>query len=114
MKIPGILPNFFHSITDLYMDELGKCPNIDRLFVELRKRVDREVINIQQLLGLHGALDMVMKASLASEKPVLRMEESAFRHAHFTAQSKEGQQQSATPQTLAKYPNLTWNKVLLQ
>ena len=63
----------------MYTDSLGQQPNLDRLFVELRKRVERESRNLAQLLQLKGAVDLVLCASRSHEKPQLRSEEVALK-----------------------------------
>ncbi len=60
---------------DLYGEGIGTQPNVDRLFVDLRKRVDREARNLRELLQLRGALDLILMASKGHRKPTLRSEE---------------------------------------
>jgi hypothetical protein len=43
----------------LYGPSLGNCPATDRLFVAIRKSVQREATNVAELLSLQGALDLV-------------------------------------------------------
>ena len=47
--------------------------------MDIRKRVDRETKNLRQLMMLQGALDLVLTASRAAEKPHLTKEELALR-----------------------------------
>ena len=52
---------------------------MDRLFVDLRKRVDREARNQRQLLMLRGSLELILTGSRARERPALRAEEKMLR-----------------------------------
>ena len=68
---------FSHSffLLDLYADKIGTCPKTDRIFVDIRKRVDREVRNQRHLMMLSGAIDLILTASQSSDKPRLTPEE---------------------------------------
>ncbi len=68
-----------YILSDLYSESLGQQPNFQRLFVELRKRVDWESRSLGQLLQLKGAVDLVLCASRSQEKPQLRSEEMALK-----------------------------------
>lgn len=65
--------------TDLYAPTMGSCPATDRVFADIRKRVDREVRTQRQLMMLQGALDLVLTASRNAEKPHLTCEEKALK-----------------------------------
>ena len=61
--------------TDLYSDELGTNSKVDRMFIDLKKKVDREVRNLQSLMMLQGVVNLVLSASKVHEEPALRSEE---------------------------------------
>lgn len=52
---------------------------MDKLILDLARRVEREVENLRRLMALQGSLDLVLSASRASEKPDLRREETLLR-----------------------------------
>ena len=106
MMEPLKMYNFF---PDLYGPSLGNCPSTDRLFVDIRKRVDREARNLRNLLALQGALDLVLTAAAASEKPELRCEEKAFKKNYFKSKSGERIEVDLTSDKAV----LSWQKTLL-
>ena len=59
---------------DLYASTVGSCPQTDRLFSDIRKRVDRETKTLRQLMMLKGSLDLVVAAN-QTKKPTLTCEE---------------------------------------
>ena len=66
-------------LTDLYASSVGTSPEIDKVFKDISKRVDREARSLRQLMMLQGALDLVLTASRASDKPSLTKQEVAIR-----------------------------------
>ena len=107
--IKGPAFSYFKNIPDLYGPSLGNCPSTDRLFVDIRKRVDREARNLRNLLALQGALDLVLTASAASEKPELRCEEKAFKKNYFKSKSGDRIEVDLTSDKAV----LSWQKTLL-
>lgn len=107
VRFSGILIDVSSDLLDLYASSLGQNRAIDRQFIDLRKRVDREVRNQRQLLALQGTLDLILNASTASQKPELRCEEIAYRN------SVLGKDSNGAGGGLKKHENLSWNKVLL-
>ncbi len=64
---------------DLYASTLGSCPSTDRVFVDIRKRVERETRTLRQLMLLQGSLDLVLSSSSSTKAnayPKLTREES--------------------------------------
>ena len=61
---------------DLYSSTLGSCPSTDRVFVDIRKRVDKETRTLRQLMLLQGSLDLVLSSSSSKAKSKLTREES--------------------------------------
>ena len=59
---------------ELYASTIGTCPQTDRLFSDIRKRVDRETKTLRQLMMLKGSLDLVITAN-QTKKPTLTCEE---------------------------------------
>ena len=59
---------------ELYASNIGTCPQTDRLFSDIRKRVDRETKTLRQLMMLKGSLDLVITAN-QTKKPALTCEE---------------------------------------
>jgi len=59
---------------ELYASTIGTCPQTDRLFSDIRKRVDRETKTLRQLMMLKGSLDLVITAN-QTKKPSLTCEE---------------------------------------
>lgn len=56
-----------YSPTEMYAGILGQSPMIDSLFVRLRKKVHQELRFQQEVVGVKGALDMLLaSASLGS------------------------------------------------
>jgi len=64
---------------DVYASSVGTSPEIDKVFKDISKRVDREARSLRQLMMLQGALDLVLTASRASDKPSLTKQEVAIR-----------------------------------
>ena len=60
---------------ELYASTIGTCPKTDRLFVDIRKRVDKETRTLRQLMMLKGSLDLVLTANQRSKKSNLTCEE---------------------------------------
>ena len=81
---------------ELYGETLGQQPSLDRQFVELRKRVDRESRNLSQLMQLQGAVDLVLSASRAHEAPRLRSEEEALRRRRREAASSRRRRRNSS------------------
>ena len=65
IDLPSLYTGFlsFTYLLDIYAPDLGHEPKIDKMFSDLQKRVDRECKNVRQLIGLQGALDLVLAAS---------------------------------------------------
>ena len=63
---------------ELYASTIGTCPQTDRIFVDIRKRVDKETRTLRQLMMLKGPLDLVLtanqtkKSSLTCEERMLK------------------------------------------
>lgn len=84
------------AFVDVYGDELGQQPAVDRAFVELRKRVDREAKNLRQMMQLRGAVDLVLGAARAHEPPRLRSEEETIRREMAAARKGDATQPGTT------------------
>ena len=82
-KFWALIPNIIHkykiSFSDLYASSVGTSPEIDKVFKDISKRVDREARSLRQLMMLQGALDLVLTTSRASDKPNLTKQEVALR-----------------------------------
>lgn len=63
---------------DLYASSIGSCPATDRIFAEIRKRVDKETRTLRQLMMLKGSLDLVLSAK-SKKKPPLTCEEKLLK-----------------------------------
>ena len=59
---------------ELYASTIGTCPQTDRIFVDIRKRVDKETRTLRQLMMLKGPLDLVLTAN-QTKKSTLTCEE---------------------------------------
>jgi len=55
-------------LMDLYLPEHGMSSEVDRLFVDLKKRLSRELYYIEELLVLQGATEMVLSAASAGNR----------------------------------------------
>ena len=113
----------------MYGSQIGKCPTTDKLLLEIRNRVDREVNsenpvvplflsvaisdywdcafqvrNMKQLATLQGSIDLILAAASASDKPELRSEEIAFKkHCKVVNSDKAAPSESV----------LSWEKTLI-
>ena len=67
---------------DLYAATMGSCPLTDKVFADIRKRVDRETRTMRQLMMLKGSLDLALAGSSrkTTEKPHLTCEERALKN----------------------------------
>jgi len=63
---------------DLYAITMGTCPSTDKLFNDIRKRVDRETRTMRQLMLLKGSLDLALSGS-SKIRPHLTCEERAIK-----------------------------------
>ncbi len=63
---------------DLYAEIIGTNPKIDRVFVDIKKRVDREARTLRQMMMLKGSLDLVL-GSRNVKKPSLTCEEKRLK-----------------------------------
>ena len=88
----------------MYGSQIGNCPSTDKLFLDIRNRVDREVRNLRQLTTLQGTIDLVLAASNAGDKPELRSEEVAFKKYH-----QDAKETLASPSKAV----LSWEKTLI-
>jgi len=104
-RFSQLLMEVVDVVLELYGNQIGKCPTTDKLFLNIRNRVDREVRNIRQLTCLQGSIDLILAAASASEKPELRNEEIAFKE-HFL----EEKGSTGGPSTSV----LSWEKTLIQ
>lgn len=50
-------------LIDLYLPDHGMSSSVDKLFLDLRRRLDREVTYIEELMVLQGAVDLVLAAA---------------------------------------------------
>ncbi|KAF8305022.1 WD40 repeat-like protein [Clavulina sp. PMI_390] len=50
-------------LLDMYASAVGQSPIIDSLFIELRKRVHKELIFQRELVSIKGALEMILSAN---------------------------------------------------
>ena len=91
----------------MYANSLGENKAIDKMFFALRKKVDREARNQRQLMGLQGAIDLLLGASTSNQKPELRCEEVAYRN------SVKEKAKTSGNDGLLKHSQMSWNKVLL-
>ena len=58
---------------DLYAHTLGCRPSTDRIFVDIRKRLDKETRTLRELMLLQGSLDLVLSSK--TKLPKLTREE---------------------------------------
>lgn len=56
-------------LMELYLPEHGMSSNVDQLFNDMKRRLDRECRNIEILMELQGAVDLVLSCSSREEKP---------------------------------------------
>jgi U3 small nucleolar RNA-associated protein 15 len=61
--IPPRADHIFSGNTDLYSGILGQSPLVDQLFVRLRKKIDGELKMQRELIGVLGAVEMVLNAN---------------------------------------------------
>ena len=115
-------PRFSHflmfivdQMLDLYAPTLGNCPATDKLFVDLKKRIHRETQNIESLMELQGALDLILTASHSKDPPELRCEEKAFqRHIMKAKDSKRDAIARLSERISAPSESvLSWEKTLI-
>jgi len=66
------------ELLDLYGRELGSQPQLDRLFLDLKRCVYRETRHLRQLTSLQGALDLLLASTRARSGLTLRVEEEAI------------------------------------
>merc|ERR1712226_273951 len=78
-RFSQLLMEIVDVVLEMYGSQIGKCPTTDKLLLEIRNRVDREVRNMRQLATLQGSIDLILAAASASDKPELRSEEVAFK-----------------------------------
>jgi len=105
-RFSKLLTEIMDVVLELYGSQIGSCPSTDKLFMEIRNRVDREVRNIHQLSTLQGTVDLVLAAASAGQPPELRSEEIAFREHH--AKNAKQQDLSSPSNTV-----LSWEKTLV-
>lgn len=55
-------------LIDLYLPDHGMSSLIDQMFLELRKRLDRDLAYMDELMVLQGAVDLVLAASSSGVK----------------------------------------------
>ena len=102
MRFAEKLIQIADTTLDLYADQLGVNPELDRLFVDLRNYVAREESNLKTLMELQGSLELILGASAASVrsvKPALTAQEESLKL------EKEKYE-------VKKYPDLPWNQFL--
>lgn len=73
--IPASLVTLFSFLAGQYGESLDGNRSLCKQFEDIRKRVERETRNVRQLIGIQGALDLILQASKSSRKPALRTEE---------------------------------------
>jgi len=54
-------------LMELYLPEHGMSSNVDQLFADMKKRLDRELRYIETLMELQGAVDLVLSCSPREE-----------------------------------------------
>jgi len=108
-RFTQLLTEVMEVVLEMYGSQIGSCPATDKLFLEIRNRVDREVRNMRQLATLQGTVDLVLAASGASEKPELRSEEIAFREMHQGSSGSSGDGIKDSPSDSV----LSWEKTLV-
>lgn len=73
-RFSAFLTQVIDLTLDLYAESIGTCPRTDKIFVDIKKRVDRETRSLRQLMMLKGSLDLVI-APKEAKKPPLTCEE---------------------------------------
>jgi len=106
-RFSQLLMEVVDVVLELYGSQIGKCPTTDKLFLDIRKRVDREVNNMRQLATLQGSIDLILAAASASDKPELRSEEIAFKE-HCLRNNHDIVTSSNPSETV-----LSWEKTLI-
>jgi len=103
-RFSQLLMEIVDVVLEMYGSQIGKCPTTDKLLLEIRNRVDREVRNMKQLATLQGSIDLILAAASASDKPELRSEEIAFKkHSKVVNSDKAAPSESV----------LSWEKTLI-
>ena len=70
---------------EMYGGQIGgqhSSARTNKLFLDIRSRVDREIRNMKQMTTLQGSLDLILAASGAADKPERRSEEVLFAEIH--------------------------------
>jgi len=77
-------------LVDLYCPVDGMTSAVDKAFIDLSRRLDREVRYMEELLKLQGAVDLVLAASSAGEEVLpSRVEETVLKMREINIQSAE-------------------------
>ena len=78
-RFSGFLTEVVGLTLDLYSLKMGgSWPKADRLFVDIKKRVDRESRTLRQMMMLKGSLDLVLSAK-DHKKPTLTCQEQRLK-----------------------------------
>jgi len=55
-------------LMELYLPEHGMSSTVDQLFGDMKRRLDRELRYMENLMELQGAVDLVLSCSAREEK----------------------------------------------
>ena len=72
-RFSSFLIEVIEIMLDLYASTIGTCPATDKVFVDIRKRVERECRTQRHLMMLQGSLDLVLNSSLSKTSTQLRL-----------------------------------------